>query len=121
MSAFLGRPGFTWTPVHSQNYHMGDLYYYGAWLREAIEAGIPIYSPTAGELAGQPLIETLRSSGIILAALPGYIIPDIRWVIVFDYAFSAALFFSIGYFFAYVFTRNAWIGLGTGIGCSFYD
>ena len=119
MSAFLGRPGFTWTPVHSQNYHMGDLYYYGAWLREAIETGVPVYSPTATELAGQPLIETVRSSGIILAALPGYIIPDIRWVIVFDYAFSAALFFSIGYFFAYVFTRNAWIGLGTGIAVLF--
>lgn len=117
--AILGCAGFTWTPVHSQNYHMGDLYYYGAWLREAIETGIPIYSPTAGELAGQPLIETLRSLGIILAALPGYVIPDIRWVIVFDYAFSSALFYSIAFSFAYGYTRNPWIGFGTGLAVLF--
>jgi hypothetical protein len=119
LPAFIGRLGYTWTPVHSQNYHLGDLYYYGAWLREAIATGIPVYSPTASELAGQPLIETVRSSGLILAALPGYIIPDIRWVIVFDYAFSAALFFSIAFFFAYAFTRNSWIGFGAGIAVLF--
>lgn len=117
--AINGREGFVWSPVHSQNYRLGDLYYYSAWLREVLEAGIPAYSPSAGELSGQPLIETWRFLGLFLAALPGYIITDIRQLIVFDYGFSAALFFSTGFLFAYVVTRNCWIGLITGISVLF--
>lgn len=119
LPAFQVREGFIWSPVHSQNYRFGDLYYYSAWLKEALEAGIPIYSPTAGELYGQPLIETWRFFGIVLAALPGYIISDIRMLIVFDYGLSAALFFSIAYFFTYSHTRNYWIALFTGIAVLF--
>lgn len=119
LPAIHGREGHVWSPVHSQNYRLGDLYYYGAWLREVLDNGLPAYSPSAGELYGQPLIETWRFLGLILAAIPGYIITDMRTLIVFDYGLSAALFFSIGYFFAYAFTRNCWIGLITGVSVLF--
>lgn len=119
LPAMHGREGYVWSPVHSQNYRLGDLYYYGAWLKEVLDTGLPAYSPSAGELSGQPLIETWRFLGLILAAIPGYIITDIRTLIVFDYGLSAALFFSIGYLFAYTFTRNCWIGLIAGISVLF--
>src|SRR5271157_3266169 len=117
--AIHGRQGFDWTPVHSQNYRIGDLYYYAAWLREAVDSGFPVFSPSAKELAGQPLIETWRCLGIGLAALPGHVITDIRTLIVFDYAFSAALFFCAGYLFAFALTRNCWIALSTGVAVLF--
>jgi hypothetical protein len=115
LPALKGQAGFVWSPIHSQNYHLGDLYYYGAWLKEVLEAGIPAYSPSAGELFGQPLIETWRFLGLGLAALPGLVISDIRILIVFDYGFSAALFFCIAYLFAYTLSGNHWIGIVTGI------
>jgi hypothetical protein len=111
--------GFVWSPVHSQNYRLGDLYYYAAWLKEVLDTGIPAYSPSAGELSGQPLIETWRFLGLALAAIPGVVISDIRVLIVFDYGLSAALFFCIAYFFAYTLTRNYWIGLIAGIAVLF--
>lgn len=119
LPAIHGREGFVWSPIHSQNYRLGDLYYYGAWLKEVLESGIPAYSPTAGELYGQPLIETWRFLGILLAAMPGYIISDIRMLIVFDYGLSAALFFSIAYFFAYSHTQNWRIALFAGLAVLF--
>jgi len=119
LPAIKGREGFVWSPIHSQNYRLGDLYYYGAWLKEVLEAGIPAYSPTAGELFGQPLIETWRFFGLALSALPGLVISDIRVLIVFDYGLSAALFFSIAYFFAYAHTQNYWIALFAGIAVLF--
>jgi len=111
--------GFVWSPVHSQNYRLGDLYYYGSWLKEMLDAGLPAYSPSAGELAGQPLIETWRSVGLAIAAIPGILIKDIRYLIVFDYGLSAALFFAAGYFFALILLRNHWIACLTGISVLF--
>lgn len=117
--AIMGREGYVWSPLHSQNYRFGDLYYYGAWLKEVLESGIPAYSPTAGELYGQPLIETWRFLALALAALPGLIISDMRVLIVFDYGFSAALFFSTAYLFSYWHTRNHGISLFAGIAVFF--
>lgn len=119
LPAIVGKEGYVWSPLHSQNYRLGDLYYYGAWLREVLQGGIPAYSPSAGELAGQPLIETWRFMGLVVAALPGLFISDIRALIVFDYGLSAALFFCAAFLFAYSFTRNAWIGLLAGIAVLF--
>jgi|GEM_PF-5286411 len=119
LPAIKSQEGFVWAPINSQNYRLGDLYYYGAWLKEVLETGIPAYSPSAGELTGQPLIETWRFLGLTLAALPGLVISDIRVLIVFDYGFSAALFFCIAFLFAYTLTRNSWIGLVAGIAVLF--
>ncbi len=119
LPAISGRDGYVWSPVHSQNYRLGDLYYYGAWLREVLDSGLPAYSPSARELAGQPLIESWRSLGLALAALPGLLISDMRYVIVIDYGLSAALYFTIGYLFALLLARNHWLGLLTGISVLF--
>lgn len=117
--AVHGREGYVWSPVHSQNYRLGDLYYYGAWLKEVLDAGLPAYSPSAGELSGQPLIETWRFLGLALGAIPGYLVSDMRFVILIDYGLSAALFFTIGYLFTLMLARSHWLGLLTGISVLF--
>lgn len=119
LAAIRTPEGFVWSPIHSQNYRLGDLYYYGSWLKEVLDTGLPAYSPSAGELAGQPLIETWRSVGLAIAAVPGILIKDIRYLIVFDYGLSAALFFTSGYFFALALSRNHWIACLTGISVLF--
>ncbi len=58
--ALLGKGGFVWSPFRSMNYRVGDLYYYAAWVREALSSGFPVYSPSGHELRGTALIETWR-------------------------------------------------------------
>lgn len=95
--AVVGRPEHTWSPLRSMNYHVGDLYYYAAYVREALDQGWPVHSPSAQELRGTPLIETWRFAGIFLAALPGLFLSDIRFVIIAGYALSVTLYFSAGF------------------------
>lgn len=89
-----------WSPVNSFNMRHGDSYYYAAWTREAASGDFPLRSPSARELADTNLLETVRSAPIYLAALPGLVTSDIRWIYVGGYAMSAAGIFLMMFWLA---------------------
>jgi len=104
-----------WSPVRSVNYHPGDLYYYAAYVGEVIQNGLPVYSPSAAELSGRPVIETWRVVPLVLGALPSLVTGDIRLVLVIDYLMSVFLFFSLPYLVARKFIDNRWVAAGVGL------
>lgn len=113
--ALIPRDGMVWSPVHSVNYHPGDLYYYAAYVAEVIQNGLPVYSPSAAELSGHPVIETWRVVPLIFGGLPSLVVDDIRWVLVIDYILSAVLFFSLPYLIARKFIDSHWAAAGVGL------
>lgn len=117
--ALITRDGMVWSPVRSVNYHPGDLYYYAAYVGEVIQNGLPVYSPSAAELSGRPVIETWRVVPLVLGALPSLVTEDIRLVLVIDYLFSVFLFFSLPYLVARKFIDNRWAAAGVGLATFF--
>lgn len=113
------RDGFIWSPVHSTNYHPGDLYYYAAYVAEIIQNGLPLYSPSAAELSGRAVIETWRFVPILLGTLPSVVTGDIRFVLLIDYALSAFLFFSLPYWTARKFIDSRWAAACVGLATYF--
>ena len=101
------------------NYHIGDLYYYAAYVHKLLSDGLPFYSPSAAELAGKPLVETWRFMPILLAAVPGLVFYDMRFVILAGYGLSAALVFGIPFFLANRLTENRWVAMGVGLASLF--
>ncbi len=117
--ALVTRDGFLWSPVRSVNYHPGDLYYYAAYVAEVIQNGFPVYSPSAGELSDQAVIETWRFVPVVLGALPSLVISDIRFVLVINYALSAFLFFTLSYCVARKFIDSRWASVCVGLATFF--
>ncbi|MGM4906233.1 hypothetical protein AB8B21_05845 [Tardiphaga sp. 866_E4_N2_1] len=107
LPAIVGRPGMVWTPINSPLYRYGDSYYYAAWVAEIIRNGVPPHSPSAAELSGKPILETIRWFPLWVAALPGYIVSDFRVVYVVDYAFTALVLFSVPFAITWSHTRSA--------------
>lgn len=118
--ALVSHNGMVWSPVRSVNYHPGDLYYYAAYVGEVIQNGLPVYSPSAAELSGRPVIETWRFVPLALGALPSFVTGDIRLVIVIDYFLSAFLFFSLPYLVAQKFIDNRWAAAVVGLATFFF-
>lgn len=115
LPALVGRAGMVWTPINSPLYRYGDSYYYSAWVAETLRHGIPPFSPSAAELAGRPLLETLRWLPLAVAALPGIFIEDFRIVYVVDYALTAIILFGIPFVMAWTLFRSVWGGVISGI------
>ena len=119
LPALYGRPDAVWSPVRSMNYHIGDLYVYAAYAHKLISDGMPIYSPSAVELVGKPMVESLRFIPHLLASVPGLVFSDMRFVILAGYGLSAALIFSIPFFLANRLTENRWVAMGVGLAALF--
>ena len=119
LPALFGRADAVWSPVRSMNYHIGDLYYYAAYVHKLLGDGMPIYSPSAVELAGKPLVETWRFMPLLLGAAPGLVFSDMRYVILAGYGLSAALIFSIPFLLASRLTENRWVAMGVGLAALF--
>lgn len=117
--AMASPEGMVWSPFRSANYHPGDLYYYAAYVGEIIQNGLPVYSPSAAELSGRPVIETWRFVPLVLGALPSIITDDIRLVLIIDYFLSVFLFFSLPYLVARKFIDNRWASAGVGLATYF--
>lgn len=117
--ALVSRDGMVWSPVRSVNYHPGDLYYYAAYVGEIIQNGLPVYSPSAAELSGRPVIETWRVVPLMLGALPSLVTDDIRLVLVMGYFLSTLLFFSLPYLVARKIIDNRWAAAGVGLATFF--
>lgn len=115
LPALVGRAGMVWTPINSPLYRYGDSYYYSAWVAETVRHGIPPFSPSAAELAGRPLLETLRWLPLAVAAIPGVFIEDFRVVYVVDYALTATILFGIPFLMAWTLFRSVWGGVVSGI------
>lgn len=118
--AIVGRPGMVWTPINSPQYRFGDAYYYTAWVAEILRSGIPPSSPSAAELAGQPLLESVRWFPLAVAALPGLLIRDFRFVYMIDFAFTAAVLFFVPYRLAWEQLGSRWGGFLAGSSVLFF-
>ena len=119
MPLLLGQDASVWTPINSPQYRFGDNYYYTAWVKEGLDNGFPPGSPSAAEFQNQSLMETLRWFPLFIAAMPGYLISDFRFVYIIDYAFTAFCFFGIPYLVAYRFTRSPLAALAIGVAVLF--
>lgn len=120
LPALIVRPGMIWTPINSQQYRIGDAYYYAAWVTEILRSGIPPSSPSAAELAGQPLIEAVRWFPLAVAALPGLVIGDFRYVYIIDFALTAAVLFIIPFKLAVEQLKSPWGGCLAGVSVLFF-
>lgn len=120
LPALVGKPGYAWTPINSQQYRVGDAYYYAAWVAEVLRSGIPPDSPTALELAGRPLIESVRWLPLAVSAIPGLLLEDFRLVYIVDFALTALVLFLVPYFIARRELKSAWGGLVAGIAVLFF-
>jgi hypothetical protein len=104
--AFHAKSGYVWTPFNSQNFRIGDTYYYAPWLREVLAGHWPLGQPTAvGN--GITSIDALRAVPFALGAVPGLFIEDFRWVLAADYWISGALSFALVYGIAIAFGCSA--------------
>jgi hypothetical protein len=120
LPALIGRSGMVWTPINSQQYRIGDAYYYAAWVAEILRSGIPPSSPSAAELAGQPLLESVRWFPLLVAALPGLVIRDFRFVYIIDFALTAAVLFIIPFRLAVEQLKSPWGGFLAGVSVLFF-
>jgi hypothetical protein len=115
----IGHGTDVWTPINSQLYRYGDGYYYAAWVHEVLENGVPPSSPSAAEFSNTPLLETLRWFPLWVAALPGYIISDFRFVYIVDYVMTVLGFFGIPYLLTVRFTRSPAAAVAVGFAVLF--
>ena len=120
LPAIVGSPGQVWTPINSQQFRIGDAYYYAAWVAEVLRSGVPPHSPSAAELAGRPMIEATRWLPLAAAALPGFLFNDFRLVYVIDYALSATILFAVPYFLTWRTLGSVRGGIFAGVAVIFF-
>lgn len=120
LPAYFVREGFVWSPINSQQFRIGDAYYYAAWVAEVLRSGVPPESPSAAELSGQPLLEAVRWFPLAVAALPGFVTNDFRVVYIVNFAATAIVIFGVPFLMAWRTMRSAWGGFFAGVALLFF-
>ncbi|MBU6234367.1 MAG: hypothetical protein KGQ41_00850 [Alphaproteobacteria bacterium] len=118
----IGQDNSTWTPINTAQYRFGDNYYYAAWVAEVLQHGFPPNSPSAAEFADKPLLETLRWFPLFVAALPGFVWPDLdfRAIYIIDYVFTVCVFFGLPFYLTRRLTGHNLGALLVGISVLFF-
>lgn len=113
--------GYTWSPVNSSRFRGGDTYQYAAWVMEVVKGHIPPKSPSAPEKKDAFSVEIFKLTSMLLAAAPGFVVSDPRYIIGITRCLFPAILFLLCYCLGYVFTKNAWYSLLLGLYMVFYS
>lgn len=112
--------GATWTPYNSSNYRFGDIYFYAPWVREIVSGDFPPTSPI--DYSGNSVysIDSLRFLPALLAAIPGVIFDDFRWVLTLDIVIAPTLQFLCMFWLVWIVSKRPWCAFFCGFLVVFY-